>query len=176
MRDDTFVFSCTIPIFFTTTPIWKTLDNDSQSCVRVPQPLRQLFLSPHRNKKRITQSLAPHGLIHHTLSLTPRPSSRIVTEKITHDKFCKIMEKKKMKIWKKFSFLSLAKTFLDPAPLKSGIRIHIKTFWIRHTGLLSVYPGWESDFYVQLLSWWLPGYSWHTFWFLLVYFCTPLNK
>ena len=38
-------------------------------------------------------SLAPHGHIPLALTLTPSPSSP--TEKITHDKFCKIMEKKK---------------------------------------------------------------------------------
>ena len=67
---------------------------------------------------------SPFSLISHPSSLIPRPSwphsshhiphpspsSRIVTEKITPDKFCKIMEKKKI------------------------IRIRIKTFWIRHTG------------------------------------------
>ena len=48
-------------------------------------------------------SLTPHGLIPRPLSLTPRPSCRIVTEK-------------KMKIWKKKCFLSLAKQVLDPDP------------------------------------------------------------
>ena len=59
----------------------------------------------------------PHGLIPHTLSLTPGPSSRIFTEKITHDKFCRIMEKKKMKIWNFFLFL--ANKILDPDPHKN---------------------------------------------------------
>ena len=45
--------------------------------------------------------------------------------KITHEKLCKIIERKKMKIWRNFFFLSLAKQFLDPDPHQNVLARHI---------------------------------------------------
>ena len=94
-----------------------------------PLPHPVSLSPPHIPLTLPPSSLAPHGLIPHILSLTPSPSFRNVTEKITNDKFCKIMERKKMKILK----IGLTKFWIQlriRISLKSGIRIwiRIKTF------------------------------------------------
>ena len=64
----------------------------------------------------------------------------IFTEKINHDKLCKNLDKI-IEDFEEFFLLFLAEKIWIRIriSLKSGIRIRIKTFWIRHSDSLKIF-------------------------------------